>query len=83
MAVKRFRMDNHLKVAFATDDGYVEMTGIAMYSLFDNNREFKNITVYILDNCISEEGKKQLREIANYFERQIEFLDCSAIGEWL
>lgn len=76
-------MDNHLQVAFATDNGYIEMTAIAMYSLFDNNREFKNITVYILDNCISEYGKNQLREIANNFGRQIEFIDCSAIGEWL
>lgn len=83
MAVKRFKMDNHLRVAFATDDGYIAMTGIAMYSLFDNNQEFEYITVYILDNCISEEGKDQLREIATYFRRQIEFLDCSSIGEWL
>lgn len=76
-------MDHHLRVAFATDNGYVNLAGISMVSLFQNNREFEKITVYILDNGISEQGKNQLSEIAIRFNRQIFFIDCRAIGEWL
>ena len=56
-------MDNHLQVAYATDNGYIKYTGISMYSLFDNNKNFDDITVHILDNGISDEGKKQLKDI--------------------
>lgn len=76
-------MNNHLHIAFATDDKYVMYTGIAMYSLFDNNKEFKNITVHILDNGVSEQSRKQLGNIANLFLREIIFYDCSEIGKWL
>ena len=76
-------MDNHLQVAYATDNGYIKYTGISMYSLFDNNKNFDDITVHILDNGISDEGKKQLKDIADLFSRTIIFYDCSKIGEWL
>jgi len=76
-------MDETLRIAMATDDNYVPFTGISLYSLFENNRDFDAIVIYILDNGISHEGKKKLNDIALLFHRTVEFIDCSQIGNWL
>lgn len=79
----RLDMDNHLRVAYATDTNYLPITGISMYSLLDNNREFEEITIYILDNGISDQGKSELENTVKQFKRDIVFFDCSKLEEWL
>ncbi len=46
-----------------------------MVSLFENNRSFRNIRVWILDDKISECGKTQLTNCANQYGREIHFLN--------
>ena len=76
-------MKNELFVAYATDSNYVFITGISLYSLLENNKSFDNITVYILDNGITANDKFELSAIAEQYSRNLFFLDCSSIGEWL
>lgn len=76
-------MDNHLHVAIATDDAYTMYAGIMLYSLFENNEVFKRITVHVLDNGITNDGKKRLEDIVNSFGRNICYYNCSEIDNWL
>lgn len=76
-------MDSNLHVAVATDELYTMYTGIMLYSLFDNNRDFDSITVHVLDNGMTYDGKTKLNDIADSFGRYVCYYDCSKIGDWL
>lgn len=76
-------MDNHLHVAIATDDAYIMFAGIMIYSLFENNKNWENITVHVLDNGISKDGIDKLNYIATLFDRHVCYYNCTDIGYWL
>lgn len=65
---------NELMVAYASDDNYAKYLGISMLSLFQNNKVFKEIRVFVLDCGIGHENLEKLGEIATQFDREIIFL---------
>ena len=53
-----------MNVVYASNDAYARHLGTSMYSLFDRNRDFAEITVYVLTLGLSRENQKRLEEIA-------------------
>jgi lipopolysaccharide biosynthesis glycosyltransferase len=80
-----------INIAFASDNGYAQPMGVAIYSLLDNfhSVEYK-IKVTILDGGILEENKKKIVEIGERFSTEIEFKkisneifkDCKNVGRY-
>ncbi|MDF9844046.1 MULTISPECIES: glycosyltransferase [unclassified Paenibacillus] len=68
-----------LNVAYATGEVYAKHAGISMISLFDNNKNFEEIYVYIIDNGISQNTKKKLLEISFEYNRKIIFIEFNDI----
>lgn len=66
-------MDNKLWIAYAADDNYAKYLGISMLSLFQKNKTFDEITVFILDYGIETSNKKRLQNIAKEFNREVAF----------
>lgn len=62
-----------LIIAYSTDDNYVQHVGVSMVSLFENNKEFENIVVYIMDTGISDINKQKLISISRKYNRKIIF----------
>ncbi len=62
-----------LCVAYAADDNYAKYLGISMLSLFQSNKEFKEIVVYVLDCGIGQLNKEKLKSIAEQNKRDIYF----------
>lgn len=60
-------MKNNLQIVFASDDGYAQHLGVSLLSLFESNKSFDRIDVYILDNGISHLNKENLKKIAEEF----------------
>lgn len=52
-----------IQIAYACNDRYVEQTMISMVSIFENNRQ-SNIEVYLLEDHISKQNLKRIRDIA-------------------
>lgn len=73
-------MNNHLKIAYACDNGYVSYTGISIISLFDNNRDFENITVYLISKGISPANIKILKKICQDYGRSLKVVDFDKIA---
>lgn len=70
-----------LCLAYSADDNYGKYLGISMLSLFRSNREWKDITVFVLDCGIREATKKKLIAIVQEYNRNIEFINMElAIG---
>lgn len=72
-----------LYVAYASDDNYVQHVGVSMLSLYENNKMFESITVYILDTSISIENKQRLISISKEYNRNVVFFDFSDIKNFI
>ena len=68
-----------MNIVYATDDNYVRPLGVSMVSLFENNKDTKEIIVYIIENNVKEESKIKLYEIAQKYKRSIKFIDFKKI----
>ena len=53
-----------MNILYTCDNNYVWLMGISMTSLFDNNKDMKEITVYLIGDNISDENREKLTEIA-------------------
>lgn len=58
-----------VNVLYASNDGYGAHLGASMDSLLENNREIKNLDVYILSVGMSADVQEKLRCIADRFGR--------------
>ncbi len=63
-----------MNIVYSSSDSYAEIAGISIVSLFENNKDEKDIVIYIIDNNISYENKKKLLNTANYYNRNIVFV---------
>lgn len=68
-----------MNIVYASDNNFVEILGISMISLFENNKDCDEITVYILDDEIDESNKVKLLHIAEKFDREVSFIDVSEL----
>lgn len=65
--------NQRLCVAYASDDNYAKYLGISMLSLFQANKDFGAIEVFVLDCGIGSANKEKLRSIAEEYHREIIF----------
>lgn len=56
-----------MNVLFSSDDNYAQHLGVAMYSLLDKNREMAGISIYIVDNGITEDNRQKLKTVITEF----------------
>ena len=64
---------------FASDDNYAQHLGVAILSLFESNKSFDIIDVYILDNHIEPLNKENLKKVAaEFINRRIFFIEINA-----
>ena len=66
-----------LYVCYATDDNYIMQVGVSLLSLLENNKEFSEINIFILDDNISAQNKKLLKKLCQLYKREIIFIDVS------
>lgn len=60
-----------MNVVYASNDGYARHLGTSMYSLFDRNRDFDEVSVFVLTLGLSEDNQGKLRKIADQFGREL------------
>lgn len=65
----------NLVLVYSSDDNYAQHTGVSIVSLLDNNKHFDDIHIYVIDNEISKSNKENLKEIINFYKREITFID--------
>ena len=65
----------NLVVVYSSDNNYAQHTGVSIASLLDNNKHFKAIHIYVIDNEISKDNKDRLINIITEYGREISFID--------
>lgn len=63
-----------LNIVYSSDNKYAQHVGVSMLSLFENNKEFQDITVYLIDNNISPMNKSKLDDICKRYGRTLVFI---------
>lgn len=66
-----------MNIIYASNNAYAGYLGISMLSLFDNNRDLDEMTVYILSQGIDSGNTQKLCAIAEQFKRKLIFIDVS------
>ncbi|MNI12993.1 General stress protein A [compost metagenome] len=69
----------NLRVVYSSDNNYAQHVGVSMLSLFQNNKEFNHIDVYLIENNISIENKNNLKLICKKYNRVIQFIKFDGI----
>lgn len=65
-------------VAYAADDRYTKYLGISMLSMFQTNKDFAEIVVFVLDCGIENVNKEKLQTIASDYKRELHFMSLEA-----
>lgn len=65
---------NRLCVAYGSDDNYAKQLGVSMMSLFQTNKEFDEIHVFVMDCGIEETNKGRLLSIVEKYGRSLQFV---------
>lgn len=61
-------------VIYHSSDSFAEVTGVSIVSLFANNKDADYIHVLYIEKDISEENKKKLKDLADAYGRELEFM---------
>lgn len=63
-----------MNVMYATDENYAEIAGISMESLLSSNKEIDEITIFIVEDGVTDESKDKLRQTTDKYGRNIVFI---------
>ncbi len=61
-------------VIYHSSDAFASVTGVSMLSLFENNQHMEKIHVLYIERGMTEENKSRLRQIAQQYGRELEFM---------
>lgn len=66
--------DKHMTVAYFSSDAWAELCGVSLTSLFENNKEFDAIDVYIVEDAITAENKARFEQLAKKYQRSVQMI---------
>lgn len=63
--------NSRYNIVYASDDGFAEVMGVSILSLFENNQEAEDIRITILDSGISDINKQKVEEVCQRYHRPL------------
>lgn len=60
-----------MNIAYSCDNAYIEQTGISLISVFENNKDEKEIVVYLISKGITKENIEILDSICKSYNRSL------------
>lgn len=73
-------MDKYLYVVYHSSDLFAPVLGTSLVSLYVNNSLMESITVYVIEDKISEENKALLKKLTKQFGRIIFFIPMEDVN---
>ena len=68
-----------MNVIYSTDENYAKICLSSIISLLENSRDIEKLRIYIIDNKIESETKKNIRKVIEKYGREVYFLSCQEI----
>lgn len=71
-------------IVYASDNGFAEVLGVSLTSLYENSKDAEDIVVYVLDSGISKENREKLSSLSGKYGRSgIKFISARDISKIL
>ncbi|MCL2078351.1 MAG: glycosyltransferase family 8 protein [Oscillospiraceae bacterium] len=70
-----------MNILYAFDDLFAEVAGISILSLFENNKDADEISVYAICNSVSDTNRQRLMKLQEDYGRRIIFLDAPSVDK--
>lgn len=71
-----------MNILYTANDLFVEKVATSMCSVFENNKEIKDICVYFIGQGISEENKEKLRQLSSNYKREIKLINLENLNNY-
>lgn len=62
-----------MNIVYASDDNFADIMGVSIVSLLENNKQAKQIKIFILDDSLSDSNKENLTSLIISYNRSIFF----------
>lgn len=72
-----------LNVLYGCDDNYAPYTGVSLLSLFENNKDIEEITIYLAAMNFSEVNLSKFRRLAEQYGRKLVVQDTERAQEYM
>lgn len=72
-------MSKILNVMYQSDNNYAPQTGVSITSLFENNKHFDSINIFLLNDNIAEDNLQRLSELCTAYNRNLNIVDTTHI----
>ena len=56
-----------MNIVYSSSDSFSPIAGVSVVSLLKNNRDAENITIYLIDNNISDENKARFEKLVSEY----------------
>ncbi len=70
-----------MNIAYHSSDLFAPVLGISIASVFENNKDSDDITIYVIENKITQDNQNRLRELADKYGRNVVFIPMPDINE--
>lgn len=68
-----------LNVLYQSDDNYAIFMGVSICSLLENNRAAEEINIYVIDDSISGDMKRQIEQMVGSYQRRVRFVPTESV----
>lgn len=76
-------MGQHLNILVQSSEYYAPFAGVMLTSLFENNKDMDQITVYLMTSDMSGKNRGRFQTLAEQYQRIIKFIDTKEIDCFL
>lgn len=70
-----------MNIVYVSNEAYAGYLGVSLYSLYESNKEEKDLEVYIISTGIRRASRERLFATAKIFKRSLHLIDFSDIRE--
>lgn len=70
-----------MNIVYHASDSFAKVTGTSIVSIFENNKDAKDIVVYIIEKNFTNENKKKITELSDKYARKIVFIPMPDINK--
>ena len=66
-----------MNIVYHLTDNYARISGTSIVSIFENNKEAKEINVYLIENGFTEKTKQKFINLASKYKRKIFYMETN------
>ncbi len=69
-----------MNISYSCNDYYIPQTGISLISLFENNKDIDEITLFFVSKGVTEENKNIIKNICDKYGRELRIVEFDDIA---